>query len=191
MTTIGELLDRYDLGLDEADLAAVLAEALEHESRPGSVGLSPPESAFLVAHAGVSGDQGNERRGTQISDRAATELGGAIRSLATRQLARAWKIDESRVRHRARDRALYGVRLGRALRFPTWQFDENLLPLPGLPAVLNALPEGLHPIEVEGWMTSPKGDLVVDDAVTSPREWLLGGGNAAQVAHLAQAMDRW
>jgi hypothetical protein len=86
---------------------------------------------------------------------------------------------------------LYSVRSGRALRLPAWQFDADRRPLPGLAAVLAALPEGLHPREVEGFMTTPQSELVLDDAPAAPREWLLHGGDPQVVASLAADLDRW
>jgi hypothetical protein len=83
------------------------------------------------------------------------------------------------------------MRVGRSLRLPTWQFDDELRPLPGLAAVLAALPSGMHPREVEGFMTTPQDDLRVRGHNRSPRDWLLSGGSPAQVAAHAADLDRW
>jgi hypothetical protein len=192
MSTVAEVLERYGVGISEEDLAELLSEALEAEGRAAATGLSRPEAEFLAEHSGLKMSARDVQNGRPpVVGRLATELGALARSVSTEELARRWELDGSRVRHRARDGALYSVRVGRSLRFPLWQFDEQFHPVPGLATVLRALPEGLHPAEVEGWMTSPNTNLVVDDEPVSARDWLLRGGGLPAVTELAQSIDRW
>lgn len=192
MSTVGEVLERYGVGISEEDLAGLLGEALEAEGRAAATGLSRREAEFVAQHSGLAMSAADVRSDPPpVVARLATELGALARSVSTEELARHWGLDGSRVRHRARDGALYSVRVGRTLRFPLWQFDEHYRPVPGLAAVLRALPEGLHPAEVEGWMITPNTNLVVDDEPVSARDWLLRGGDLPAVTELAQSIDRW
>lgn len=40
-------------------------------------------------------------------------------------------------------------------------------------------------------MTTPEPDLAVADEPTSPRDWLIGGGDAGAVAGLIEHLDAW
>lgn len=40
-------------------------------------------------------------------------------------------------------------------------------------------------------MTSPDTDLTVEDEPTSPRDWLLGGGDVRVVVALIEHIDEW
>ena len=48
--------------------------------------------------------------------------------------------------------------------------------VPGLDAVLQALPENMQPLSIHGLLTTPQPSLVVDGAPTSVVDWLLTGG---------------
>jgi excisionase family DNA binding protein len=91
-------------------------------------------------------------------------------------------VGASRVRQRVADGSLYAVNVGRERRFPAFQFDERTL-VPSIGEVLKAMPDDLHPLEVESWLTNPDPDLAMDgkDGETSetlsPREWLISGGS--------------
>ena len=62
-------------------------------------------------------------------------------------------VKPSRVRQRIADRSLYAIAVGKEQRFPQVQFHERDL-VPGIGRVLQTLPEDLHPVEVEDWLTS-------------------------------------
>lgn len=123
---------------------------------------------------------------------AQADLAEQIRnSNSVEETATLLQIDPSRVRRRLRDHALYGFKLGAATRIPRWQFTSQGTPLPRLRAVLEALPNDLHPLEVAGFMTTADPDLTVGNEQVSPREWLEAGANAAPILELADAIDTW
>jgi hypothetical protein len=193
VSVVSDVLEAYDAGLTEEDVAQMLREALGGGAHRGATTLTAEEVDFLTAHAGVPGyDPGKPldvRR--VVAARLEVEMSVVATSLSTEELGSRLGIDGSRVRHRARDGSLYSVRVGRALRFPLWQFDDQLRTIPGLRTVLAALPKGLHPAEVEGWMTNPDPDLIIDEEIVSVRDWLLRGGDAGRVVELSESLTRW
>jgi hypothetical protein len=193
VSVVSEVLEAYDAGLSEEDVAQMLRQALEAGAHRGAATLTADEAAFLEAHAGVAGydpDKALDVRGI-VTARLEVEMSVVATSCSTEELAGRLGIDGSRVRHRARDGSLYSVRVGRSLRFPRWQFDDGLRTLPGLSTVLAALPKGLHPAEVEGWVVNPNPNLVIDGDVVSARDWLLRGGEVGRVLELAESLTRW
>ena len=191
--TVAALLDEYGLPGSESDFASALRAALAREPRPGSAELSAAEAGVLARHSGVDAAAaahfGDPRQAAVESARIQFEV--LRRSHTARDIAAKWGVDSSRIRHRVRDGALYGVRIGRSLRLPEWQFDADLRPLPGLAAVLAALPADMHPREVEGFMTTPQDELRLRGRALSPRDWLLTGGTPNRVAAHATDLDRW
>lgn len=192
-STVAGLLADFGVSSSESDFVTALRAALVREPRPGTSTLTDAEAAVLAEHSGVdpaaAARLGAPRQVTV--ERARIEFDLLRRSYTAHDVASKWAVDDSRVRHRVRNHALYGVRVGRTLRLPNWQFDDDLRPLPGLAAVLAALPEGMHPREVEGFMTTPQDELRLRGRPVSPRDWLLTGGDAALVAAHATDLDRW
>jgi hypothetical protein len=111
-------------------------------------------------------------------------------SLTTADAARYLKVDVSRVRQRLRERSLYGIEYDGERRLPLFQFERKQV-LPGLREVISALPEGLNPLDVAAWFLSPTPDMELEkqDASSSPRDWLLKGGNVAAVVKLAEGFE--
>ena len=192
-SSVAALLDEFGVPGGESDFVTALRAALRREPRPGASTLSDAEAAVLAEHSGIdaaAAAQHSESRRAAVHA-ARIEFDLLRRSYTTHDVAAKWGVDDSRVRHRVRNRALYGMRVGRSLRLPIWQFDDELRPLPGLAAVLAALPSGIHPREVEGFMTTPQDDLRMRGHKRSPRDWLLTGGDATPVAAHAADLDRW
>jgi hypothetical protein len=192
-SSVAALLNEFGVPGGESEFVTALRAALAREPRPGASTLTDAEAAILTEHSGVDAAAADRHAESQRAavEAARIEFDLLRRSYATREIAAKWGVDDSRVRHRVRNRALYGMRLGRSLRLPRWQFDDDLRPLPGLAAVLAALPKGMHPREVEGFMTTPQDDLQVRGHKRSPRDWLLTGGDPAPVAAHAADLDRW
>lgn len=96
-------------------------------------------------------------------------------------------VGASRVRQRVADGSLYAINVGRERRFPAFQFHNGEI-VPGIGEILKALPEDLHPIEVETWLTSSDPDLTSgpDGEVLSPRKWLLSGGSVDALLPMAR-----
>lgn len=127
------------------------------------------------------------------ADREAARVTGALisvvaMSFTVEQVAVALGIHPSLVRRRIRDASLAAIRVGRANRLPSWQFTDDLVPLPGLRAVLAALPRHLHPLGFLGFMTTPQPELEIDGNPVAPRVWLASGGDPELIVDLARGL---
>ncbi len=69
-------------------------------------------------------------------------------------------------------------------RLPAWQFAGTGV-LPGLEAVLATVAQDQPALVVAAFMTTAQEDLLVDGTPTTPRDWLLAGGDPRRVADLA------
>ena len=108
-----------------------------------------------------------------------------LRDTALTVLAAAERVgvDSSRIRHRLADGRLAGWKDRGGWRLPAWQFTNTGV-LPGLPAVLAAVPADQPPLVVAAFMTTPQPDLPIAGEPTTPRDWLLASGDPARVAEL-------
>ncbi len=111
-------------------------------------------------------------------------------SLTTSAAAKRLKLDVSRIRQRIREGSLYAVEHDDGWRLPLFQFERRSV-LPGLAHVLASLPRNLHPLDVAEWFLNPHPDLEwrESDAILSPREWLVRGGNPAEIEVLARRYE--
>ena len=110
-------------------------------------------------------------------------------SLTTKEAAQRLGVPESRVRQMVARRTLYGVLLNSRRRIPAFQFAQGDGLVPNIAKVNAALPEDLHPVEVQAWYTQPHADLFVGDdldACISPLDWLRSGGEVNRVVQLAR-----
>lgn len=133
--------------------------------------------------------------GLDLSPRGADEPDYRARSVAAQAVlaesalsvadaARLLRVDPSRVRHRLAGRRLAGWKDQGGWRLPAWQFTRDGV-LPGLDAVLAAVPEDEPPLAVAAFMARTQDQLVVAGEAVTPREWLLAGGDPRPVAALA------
>ena len=110
-------------------------------------------------------------------------------SLTTKKAAQRLGVPESRIRQMVARRTLYGVLLNNRRRIPVFQFAQGGGLVPNIAKVNAALPEDLHPVEVQAWYTQPHADLFVGDdldACVSPLDWLRSGGDVQRVVQLAR-----
>lgn len=114
----------------------------------------------------------------------------------TQQAAELLGRDPSNIRRGVQGGRYYAVRVAGTLRLPTWQFveevtydytpgedavpDVEVAALPNLEAIVAAIPRGLHPEAVSGFMSTGQAEL---DG-RSPIEWLGGGGDPVPVRDL-------
>jgi hypothetical protein len=108
-------------------------------------------------------------------------------ALTVTDAARVLDVDTSRIRHRLAAGRLAGWKDRGSWRLPAWQFTENGV-LPGLEAVLAAMPDDQPPLVLAGFMTTPQPDLLVGDGPGTPRAWLLAGGDPRRVAAQASML---
>ncbi len=96
-------------------------------------------------------------------------------------------VDTSRIRHRVSAGRLTGWKDRGGWRLPAWQFTDSGV-LPGLGMVLAKVPADQPQMVVAAFMTTPQEDLLLGDRPTSPRDWLLAGGDPRRVATLASTL---
>lgn len=188
--TLVEVLATF--GMTEDEFVGELYRDLRATPDSSASRLTESEELILREHGGITSPVGDEQSVRKAAPRSSSSnLAEQTReSLSVEQAAKLLTVDGSRVRHRVRDRALYAFKIGGGLRLPTWQFHRHDS-IPGLRAVLAALPPDLHPLEVSGFMTTPDADLTVVGEPTSPHEWLIGGGDIPAVVELIEHLDTW
>lgn len=159
----------------------------------GIVGREPArqfteEEAEVLKRGGLTLEEyeGKDDAATRTTERYAAMMALA---LTEDQVQEVLDVKPSRVRQRIADRSLYTIAVGKERRFPRVQFHGRDL-VPGIGRVLQALPEDLHPVEVESWLTSPNPDLLAGDEgdVLSPREWLISGGSVSPLLPVAKEL---
>lgn len=184
-----------EVGGDTDLLLGVLEEVRSSLAgrQPRGGGLTEDQAAFLVESGAMTADQLEEAeasvaRGDLAELERRTRLEAVTRSLSTGEVAELLGIDVSRVRHRKAKDGLYAFPVGAKLRFPTWQFTDapEQRVLPGLTAVVRAIPDDMRAPSVLGVMTTPQEDLLVDGAQVTPPEWLASGGDPQAVVDILE-----
>ncbi|MFL6145311.1 MAG: DNA-binding protein [Labedaea sp.] len=130
------------------------------------------------------------RRRSEIDHRARTVAAQAVlrdSALSVADAARAVGVDTSRIRHRLAAGRLCGWKDRGGWRLPAWQFTRAGV-VPGLDAVLAAVPDDQPALVLAAFMTTPQPDLSLDNAPATPRQWLLAGGDPTIVAALASTL---
>lgn len=110
--------------------------------------------------------------------------------LTTHEAARRLRVNDSRVRQRLAERALYGIKAGDAWRLPAFQFARAGL-VPGIDRVLPRLPKGLNPVAVHRWFHTTNPDLEErkgQGTALTPLQWLQTGNDPDVVAELAAGL---
>lgn len=184
-----DVLAKAGLRIDAADFLTLVEDAARRLVPPNP----EPAHFFTAAQRQALGEVGLD-----LSPHHEDEPDYRARSVAARAVlaesaltvtaaASLLGIDPSRVRHRLAARRLTGWKDQGGWRLPAWQFTEDGV-LPGLDAVLAAVPEDEPALVVAAFMTSPQDDLVLAGEPGSPRQWLLAGGDPLPVAALASTL---
>jgi hypothetical protein len=111
-----------------------------------------------------------------------------VQAKSATEVAHDLGVTSARIRQRASERTLYGIRDGDEWRFPGWQFDASGRPIRGLGAVFPVMSRDLHPIAVFRFLSEPSPDLEIEDEPVSPLAWLATGGNPEPVAAIAATL---
>lgn len=112
-----------------------------------------------------------------------------------REVAALLGINESRVRKRRSARTLWAIKSDGAWLYPGIQFEINIKKgkpdgqIRGLDQVMKALPVGLHPIGVVGFLRWPQPELQVGGRPLSVLEWLRRGRPVQPVLQLIEIAD--
>ena len=111
-------------------------------------------------------------------------------ALSTQKAAKRLGVNDSRVRQRLSQRALYGIKAGDEWRLPAFQFARKGL-VPGIQRVLPRLPKSLNPVAVYRWFHTPNPDLEEKEGqgrALTPLQWLQSGNDPDVVAELAAGL---
>lgn len=111
-------------------------------------------------------------------------------ALTTHEAAKRLGVNDSRVRQRLAQRALYGIKVGDEWRLPAFQFARRGL-VPGIDRVLSRLPESLTPVAVHRWFQTPNPDLEAKEGkgeALTPLQWLACGNDPEVAAELAAGL---
>ncbi|WP_104089120.1 hypothetical protein [Cryobacterium sp. N19] len=173
-------------GLDDELVVALLRESAELISRrqPRGGALSTEQVNYLVESGAFSEGEfaqieAGVARGDLVQTERTTRLAAITETLSAAEVALRLGLSASRIRHRQAKGGLYGFLSGGKRRYPTWQLtNDSAQPvLPGLAAVVKALPGDMHPASFQGFMTTPQANLCVSGEPMTPVEWLRNGGN--------------
>lgn len=171
---------------DRHGLAADAFLAVLDDLVASTVSLTEAEKELLVKHGGVDPAaltpeaQAEALRVVELATEGA-DRDVAKRGLTTAQVVERFGYQRSNVSRMVAHRDLYAVKQprGKGSVFPRWQFtDEGALR--GLRLILPLFPGDYHPLDIEGFMTTPADTL----AGRSPRDWLVTGGDPSRVADL-------
>lgn len=111
-------------------------------------------------------------------------------SLSVEEASERLAVNASRVRQRLADRSLYGIKTAGTWHLPAFQFLKRGL-VPGIEAVLKALPSDVNVLAVVRWFETPNADLCTrddDERPLTPLEWLAGGYVPDAAAALASEL---
>ncbi|MGO1183017.1 MAG: hypothetical protein ACTHZ5_00285 [Micrococcaceae bacterium] len=175
-------LERQGSSMTVESLLEVLREASESTSEP----LTAGERSFLLESTDLTEEnltpQARAASRTQVAhDRAQAESTAHFAALTTAEVAGLLGRKEASIRRSKLTGDLHALptSIGRASRFPAWQFAGSRV-VPHLRETIPAFPRYTHPLSIERFMTTAHEAL--DDR--SPAQWLLEGGSAAAVTSL-------
>jgi len=184
-----DTLAKAGLRVDAEEFLALVEEAASRLA-PGH---PEPAQYFTAGQREALTEAGldlSPRREGEPDPRARTIAAHAVladSSLSAGDAARTLGVDPSRIRHKLAARRLAGWKDQSGWRLPAWQFTGGGT-LPGLDAVLAAVPEDQPALVVAAFMTTPQDDLVISGERVTPRQWLLAGGSPEPVAALASTL---
>lgn len=180
------LHDRFDITTSQFVAALKVMPAL----RPWSASLTEDEARLL--------DDANFPEDRDAYLAAGTEIAGfaahlAVSAFTAEEVANGLGVSASRVRQKRLAGKLWAIPDGQSWVFPVLQFETSADGGPtrqvrGLDQVLKALPEGLHPVAIAGFLRTPQPDLF-HDRPTTPVEWLRAGGDVDQAIAAAASTD--
>jgi hypothetical protein len=183
------VLAKAGLRIDPAEFLGLVEDAARRLSPPAT----DPADYFSPAQRDVLAEVGLDltpRRPDEVDSRARAVAADAVlhdSALTVGDAAGVVGVDTSRIRHRLAAGRLAGWKDRGGWRLPAWQFVSGGV-LPGLEAVLAAVPDDQPPLVVAAFMTTPQADLRLEERPATPREWLLAGGSPERVAALAATL---
>lgn len=188
---LDELLESFSLTREE--MVEVIRAALEEASVERFAPVTAHERDILREDAGL-GDEGmrvlrfsRDRGADAVAAEAETRERARMvgESLSMEGAASLLDRSPSSLSRGAKDGRLVAFRVDGRVRYPRWQFHDGQ-PLPGLAAVVAALPASWRPRKVHAVMTAPGESL---DGL-SPVQWLAEAGDPGLVVDLIADLER-
>jgi hypothetical protein len=157
--------------IDRRDLLPLL-QALRAAKHPAAA-LSAHDTGLLDA---AGAPESPLALATAVADRTARMRSLIENTLTVEQAAeRLGGVGTSRVRQRVGDRSLWAIKRANRLLLPDVQFTDDGQ-VPGLDAILQALPGDMQPLSIHGLLTTPQPSLTIDGEPVALVDWLLIGG---------------
>ncbi|HVV10295.1 DNA-binding protein [Amycolatopsis sp.] len=183
------VLAKAGLRVDAAEFLTLVEDAARRLSpqNPDPAQYFSAEQRSALADAGLDLSPRQEGEPDYRARTVAAHAVLADSSLTVAEAAQTLGVDPSRIRHRLAARRLAGWKDQYGWRLPAWQFAGNDV-LPGLDAVLAAVPGDQPALVVAAFMTTPQDDLEINGKSATPREWLLAGGDPEPAARLASTL---
>jgi hypothetical protein len=191
---VHKVLESHGVRASEEEIAqameVALAESGFRKRYPAPRGALEQEQIELLERGGFELDRLDFGLEDPIA-RAAFEY-AVLRAtgLTTHQAAERLNVNDSRVRQRLGERALYGIKAGDEWRLPAFQFSQTGL-VPGIDRVLPRLPQNLNPVAIFRWFHTPNPDLEEREGQgkgLTPLQWLQIGNDPDVVAELAAGL---
>lgn len=187
---LGALLAKHQIDLTVDEVLDELDSAFA--AMPWATTLSATEVDFLrlrvepqaasVIDAWSAGDERRTRARIAVRQLSSALSG----SISIKEAAAMLGVDRSRVARRITGKTLWAFDLRGSRRIPRWQFLGDEL-LPGLDAIVRAIPRGITPAVLDVFMHTSQPDC--DDRTAI--EHLAGGGDPALVAGFIADLGRW
>lgn len=181
-----DVLERHFEGLTADEVDAQLAVVPTRGATP----VAASAAAYLAEHGGPDLDGAPKMPGDLHQRRTLTAARTLAETLASAltldQAAKRLGVSRSRLSHRLKDGTVWAFTISGRRWLPAWQFTADRHTLPGLTAIVAAIPQSLHPLAVEAFMTTPHPDFDGH----SPADWLAGGGDPAPIADWLTGIGR-
>lgn len=101
------------------------------------------------------------------------------------------RISPTSLRRLSRRGYLHAVECGSAWRYPSWQFAgrPRFAVVPGINAVVPAIPRHWSPLAINSFMTAPRRELAAGETINSPVEWLMRGNDPQRVVDVLKMLE--
>ncbi|MCZ4278775.1 DNA-binding protein [Rhodococcoides yunnanense] len=177
---------RFGVSLVRDDVERAL-DALR-PTHPSSAALPRSEAALYDA-ADFGEDVDAYRR--QVLDAVTAYAVLVNTAYSTAEVAALLGVDPSRVRQRIKERSVWAIKDRGDWVFPALQFETESLRaglISGLDKVFQAVPEGLHPLAIEGLLTAPQDELRRHGTPVTILHWLRTGGEVARALETVERL---
>lgn len=189
--SLDDVLTRHGVGMTSTEFVAELDSILDRMAPDDEPPLTADEIKFLREYGGPGVTEVLAKGlpdESQVRARRAANLIAYVRAatMSVGEAALLLGVDCSHISDQLSRGTLWAFCWDRSLRIPRWQFTKSGL-LPGLPAIIAAIPDDLAPQSVDGFMHTPQDEL--DDL--TPIDYLTAGGDPQPVADILTALDKW